>query len=210
MDPLPTFPSGVLRALPPVARAVLREQRRRLLRRATGRVLDLGDGTEPELLERADEVVRARSAASVALGQAPGDEHAGEGSFDSIVSILHLASVEDLDTEVAAARRLLAPEGRLLFLEPVREPGFGHRLRSAASPMVRLVSGWEIDRDVPYAIRSNHLVIVDIERINMPPVVWPIRTFVLGAATRRPADVVPSDGAATTDAEAAEGQEDAE
>lgn len=194
MDPLPPFPSGVLRALPPVARAVLREQRRRLLKRATGRVLDLGDGTEPDLLDRADEVVRARSAASVALGQAPGDEHAGEGSFDSIVSVLHLAAVEDLDTEVAAARRLLAPEGRLLFLEPVREPGFGHRLRSAASPMVRLVSGWEIDRDVPYAIRSNHLIIVDIERITMPPVVWPIRTFVLGAATRRPADVHPADG----------------
>lgn len=202
MDPLPTFPSGVLRALPPVARAVLREQRRRLLQRATGRVLDLGDGTEPELLGRADEVVRARSAASVALGQAPGEEHAGEGSFDSIVSVLHLAAVEDLDTEVAAARRLLAPDGRLLFLEPVREPGFGHRLRSAASPMVRLVSGWEIDRDVPYAIRSNHLIIVDIERITMPPVVWPIRTFVLGAATRRPADVTPSE-----DADVEEGDE---
>lgn len=202
MDPLPTFPSGVLRALPPVARAVLREQRRRLLQRATGRVLDLGDGTEPELLGRADEVVRARSAASVALGQAPGEEHAGEGSFDSIVSVLHLAAVEDLDTEVAAVRRLLAPDGRLLFLEPVREPGFGHRLRSAASPMVRLVSGWEIDRDVPYAIRSNHLIIVDIERITMPPVVWPIRTFVLGAATRRPADVTPSE-----DADVEEGDE---
>lgn len=192
VDPLPPFPSGVLRALPPVARAVLREQRRRLLSRATGRVLDLGDGTEPELLRQADEVVRARSAASVALGQAPGHEHAGEGSFDSIVSVLHLAAVEDLDTEIAAVRRLLAPEGRLLFLEPVRAPGFGHRLRSAASPMVRLVSGWEIDRDVPFAIRSNHLIIVDVERINMPPVVWPIRTFVLGAATRRPADVAPS------------------
>lgn len=211
MDPLPAFPSGVLRALPPVARAVLREQRRRLLQRATGRVLDLGDGTEPELLGRAEEVVRARSAASVALGQAPGDEHADEGSFDSIVSVLHLAAVEDLDTEVAAARRLLAPEGRLLFLEPVREPGFGHRLRSAASPMVRLVSGWEIDRDVPYAIRSNHLIIVDIERITMPPVVWPIRTFVLGAATRRPADVAPiaDDAATAADTGTAEGQEDA-
>lgn len=206
MDPLPAFPSGPLRALPPVARAVLREQRRRLLKRATGRVLDLGDGTEPELLGRADEVVRARSAASVALGQAPGDEHAGEGSFDAIVSVLHLAAVEDLDTEVAAIRRLLAPEGRLLFLEPVREPGFGHRLRSAASPMVRLVSGWEIDRDVPYAIRSNHLIIVDIERITMPPVVWPIRTFVLGAATRRPADVARS----STEDHAADVREDGE
>lgn len=205
VDPLAPFPSGVLRALPPVARAVLREQRRRLLSRATGRVLDLGDGTEPELLRGADEVVRARSAASVALGQAPGDEHAGEASFDSIVSVLHLAAVEDLDTEIAAMRRLLAPEGRLLFLEPVRAPGFGHRLRSAASPMVRLVSGWEIDRDVPFAIRSNHLIIVDVERINMPPVVWPIRTFVLGAATRRPADVAPS-GAATTEDETEGGE----
>ncbi|MBL8775894.1 MAG: methyltransferase domain-containing protein [Acidimicrobiales bacterium] len=188
MDPLPTFPSGVLRALPPVARAVLREQRRRLLVRATGRVLDLGDGTDADLLKNADEVVRARSAASVALGDEPGAEHEAEGSYDTVVSVLHLAAAPDLPTELAAVRRLLAPEGRLLFLEPVRQPGFGHRLRSAASPMVRLVSGWEIDRDLPLAIRANHLTIVDIERINMPPVVWPIRTFVLGAATRRPAD----------------------
>lgn len=189
MDPLPPFPSGVLRALPPVARAVLREQRRRLLVRAEGRVLDLGDGTEPELLPRADEVVRAHTAAAAALGDAPGAEHTTDGSFDAIVSVLHLAGVPDLPTELAAVRRLLAPEGRLLFLEPVRQPGFGHRLRSAASPMVRLVSGWEIDRDLPLAIRANHLTIVDIERINMPPVVWPIRTFILGAAIRRPADV---------------------
>ena len=55
----------------------------------------------------------------------------------------------------------------------------------AVSPVVRLVSGWQVDRDLPLAIRSNHLTIVDMERINMPPVVWPIRTFVLGAAQRR-------------------------
>ncbi len=184
MDPLPAFPSGVLRALPPVARAVLREQRRRLLRRAGGRVLDLGDGTEPELLDRADEVVRARSAVSALLGEARGASDP-VGTYDTIVSVLHLATVEDLPAELNAVRQLLAPEGRLLFLEPVREPGFGERLRSAASPVVRLVSGWRVDRDLPLAIRSNHLTIVDIERINMPPIVWPIRTFVLGAAQRR-------------------------
>lgn len=203
MDPLPAFPTGVLRALPPVARAVLREQRRRLLQRATGRVLDLGEGTEPDLLGRADEVVRARSAASVALGDEPGTEHAAGASFDAIVSVLHLTAVDDLPVELAAIRRLLTAEGRLLFLEPARQPGFGHRLRSAASPMVRLVSGWEIDRDLPLAIRSNHLTIVDIERINMPPVVWPIRTFVLGAATRRPDDVRGADSDAAAGAEAA-------
>ncbi len=184
MDPLPAFPSGVLRALPPVARAVLREQRRRLLRRATGRVLDLGDGTEPDLLDRADEVVRARSAVSALLGEARGASDPA-GTYDTIVSVLHLATVEDLPAELNAVRQLLAPEGRLLFLEPVREPGFGERLRSAASPVVRLVSGWRVDRDLPLAIRSNHLSIVDIERINMPPIVWPIRTFVLGAAQPR-------------------------
>lgn len=184
MDPLTAFPTGVLRALPPVARAVLREQRRRLLRRATGRVLDLGDGTEPDLLDRADDVVASRSAVSALLGEAKGDADP-VGTFDAVVSVLHLATVEDLPAELNAVRQLLAPEGRLLFLEPVRDPGFGGRLRSAASPVVRLVSGWHVDRDLPLAIRSNHLTIVDIERINMPPVVWPIRTFVLGAAQRR-------------------------
>jgi SAM-dependent methyltransferase len=204
VDPLPPFPSGVLRALPPVARAVLREQRRRLLQRATGRVLDLGDGTEAELLARADQVVKARSAVSALLGEARGDEDPA-GTYDAIVSVLHLATVEDLPAELAAAGRLLAPDGQLLFLEPAREPGFGHRLRSMASPMVRLVSGWKIDRDLPLAIRSNHLIIIDIERINMPPVVWPIRTFVLGAAMRRPeARVADAQAAPAVAAEAGE------
>jgi SAM-dependent methyltransferase len=193
VDPLPTFPSGVLRALPPVARAVLREHRRRLLHRASGRVLDLGDGTEPDLLDRADEVVRARSAVSALLGEAKGADDPS-GTFDTIVSVLHLATVDDLPAELNAVRQLLAADGRLLFLEPVRDPGFGERLRAAASPVVRLVSGWQVDRDIPLAIRSNHLTIVDIERINMPPIVWPIRTFVLGAAQSRAADRPGGDG----------------
>ena len=179
MAPLTPFPSGVLRALPPVARAVFREQRRRLLSRATGRVLDLGDGTEPSLLAKASEVVRAPTAERAETADAAGE-------FDAVVSVLHLAAVDDLPTELAAVRRLLTPEGRLLFLEPVRQPGFGERLRSAAGPLVRLASGWRVDRDIPLAIRSNHLTIVDIERITMPPIVWPVRAFVLGAAMRPP------------------------
>lgn len=180
MAALATFPSGVLRALPPVARAMLREQRRQLLSRATGRALDLGDGADQSLLGGADEIVCAPSA--YAYEATAGDDD--EGSFDAIVSVLHLATVADLPAELAAVRRLLTPEGRLLFLEPVRQPGFGGRLRSAASPVVRLASGWRVDRDIPLAIRSNHLTIVDIERITMPPIVWPVRAFVLGAAAR--------------------------
>lgn len=195
MPPVATFPSGLLRALPPVARAVLREQRRRLLSRATGRVLDLGGGDDQSLLGGADEIVLAPSACAhaAASGEArSGDDDAGSfdaGSFDAVVSVLHLATVADLPAELSAVCRLLAPEGRLLFLEPVRQPGFGERLRSAASPVVRLASGWRVDRDLPLAIRSNHLTIVDIERITMPPIVWPVRAFVLGAASRPVGDL---------------------
>ncbi len=185
MPPVATFPSGLLRALPPVARAVLREQRRRLLSRATGRVLDLGGGDDQSLLGGADEIVLAPSACAHAA--ASGEARSGDddvGSFDAVVSVLHLATVADLPAELSAVCRLLGPDGRLLFLEPVRQPGFGGRLRSAASPFVRLASGWRVDRDLPLAIRSNHLTIVDIERITMPPIVWPVRAFVLGAASR--------------------------
>lgn len=185
MPPVATFPSGLLRALPPVARAVLREQRRRLLSRATGRVLDLGGGDDQSLLGGADEIVLAPSACAHAAASGEADA----GSFDAVVSVLHLATVADLPAELSAVCRLLAPEGRLLFLEPVRQPGFGERLRSAASPVVRLASGWRVDRDLPLAIRSNHLTIVDIERITMPPIVWPVRAFVLGAASRPVGDL---------------------
>jgi SAM-dependent methyltransferase len=175
-----SFPSGFLRALPPVTRAVLREQRRRLLARAEGRVLDLSDGPDDRLLGRADEVVQARSAVDLlAEARAAG---ADDPTFDAVVSVLHLATIADLPTELAAIHRVLAPGGRLLFLEPIRQAGWSGRLQSAASPVVRATSGWRVDRDLPLAIRANLFSIVDIERITMPAIVWPVRAFALGSA----------------------------
>ena len=172
--PAVTFPSGYLRALPPVARAVLREQRRRLLALAAGRVLDLGDAAA-DLRGRpgVDEVITADSATSAA----------GE-TFDTIVSVLHLAAIDDLPRELAAIVERLRPTGKLLFLEPVRQPGWSGRAQAMMSPVVRMASGWRVDRDLPLAIRSNGLTIVSVDRITMPAVVWPVRAFVHGTAQR--------------------------
>ena len=169
-----TFPSGYLRALTPVARAGLREQRRRLLAQAEGRVLDLGE-TASDLHGRAAvaEVVSRPSAID-----------AGDEPYDTIVSVLHLAAVDDLPRELSAIVERLRPTGKLLFLEPVRQPGLSGRAQAMVSPVVRMASGWRVDRDLPLAIRSNGLTIVSVDRITMPAVVWPVRAFVHGVARR--------------------------
>jgi SAM-dependent methyltransferase len=137
-------------------------------------VLDLGHHpADLRARGRIDEVVAAEAATE-----------AGDQTFDTIVSILHLAGVDDLPAELRAIAERLRPQGTLLFLEPVRQPGLGGRAQALVSPVVRAASGWRVDRDLPLAIRSNGFTIVDVDRVTMPAVAWPVRAFVWGAAHR--------------------------
>src|SRR3712207_5173522 len=114
------LPSGYLRRLPPRARTVVREHRRRLLRNVGGRVLDLGgDPAHRPLYPTSAEVV----------------VRDGDGPFDHIVSILHLSAVQDPEAEVARIRELLAPDGSLVFLEPVSDTGLGGRAQHLVAPL---------------------------------------------------------------------------
>ena len=75
------LPSGYLRTLPPRARTVIREHRRRLLRDVGGRVLDLGgDPAHRPLYPASAEVVTG----------------AADGPFDHIVSILYRSAAGTL------------------------------------------------------------------------------------------------------------------
>jgi ubiquinone/menaquinone biosynthesis C-methylase UbiE len=110
-----------------------------LLAQASGRVLELGAGTglnlphytdavhelvlsEPDAamgrrLER--RVARARSAAVVVA--APAERLPFEdASVDTVVSTMVLCTVADAKAAVDEVRRVLRPDGRLLFIEHVR------------------------------------------------------------------------------------------
>jgi SAM-dependent methyltransferase len=149
-------------------------RRAAVLAHARGTVVELGAGTglnlpyyppdvelvltEPEppmarrLLERLQQ-----SGRKARVLQAPADRIAlPDGSVDTVVCTLVLCTVPDLDATLTEIRRLLRPDGRLLFIEHVAaEPGT--RLRRwqdrLARPWLRLAHGCHTNRDTEHALR---------------------------------------------------------
>lgn len=159
--------------LPPATRVMVRERRKRLCGSAEGRVLDL-TGSRMSSFRRASEVVAGLDAA----GGRP-------GSFDTVVSVLTLSGLSDHAGVLERIAEALAPGGRLVFLEPVREPGIGRLGQTVVSPVLQRAAGWRVDRDIPALLRDAGWAITDLERIDMPRYLWPLHGFVEGRARPR-------------------------
>ena len=119
--------------------AGLREHRRELLTRAHGRVLEIGGGTganlplygdavtslivtepDPSMLRRLETRAEEQDR-PIDVVRAPAEELPFEdGSFDYAVSTLVLCGVEDQPRALNELRRVLKPDGQLLFIEHVR------------------------------------------------------------------------------------------
>lgn len=122
----------------------LREMRAELLNDAKGRTLELGAGTGLNLahytegvselvLTEPDRFMAARlrkriaaqppAPATVEVIETGAEELPfDEASFDTVVATLVFCTVEDPHRAVGEARRVLRPDGRLLYLEHVRSP----------------------------------------------------------------------------------------
>jgi SAM-dependent methyltransferase len=137
-------------------RTLVRQRRPRLLAAARGDVLELGNGTD------------------------------GEGPYDTVVSVLHLSSVDDPEAELARVREVLAPGGSLLFLELDRDPGLPGRGQQAVAPLTNAVTGWRPDRDILGLLRRSGFAGADLIRLDLPRYRWPLRTVVEGRAVVRP------------------------
>jgi ubiquinone/menaquinone biosynthesis C-methylase UbiE len=117
-------------------RAGFAAERSALLADARGRVLEVGAGTgrnvphyppgtnvtytepDPHMADRLR--ARGKSVVPATVQQLP----FADDSFETVVSTLVLCSVPDVPAALAEIRRVLAPGGRLLFIEHVRgEPG---------------------------------------------------------------------------------------
>lgn len=138
----------------------LRRQRARTAGPATGSVLEVGVGTglnfpyyahadelvgvdpDPHMLKRARR--RAATAPCPVRLTAAGAESLpfGDGEFDTVVVTLSLCTIPDPDAAIREARRVLKPNGRLIFLEHVRSdrPWLG-RLQDVATPAWKRVAG---------------------------------------------------------------------
>ena len=168
-------------------RAGLAERRRRLISEATGRVLEVGAGTglnlrhyrdvESVTVTEPDAAMHKRLLARVADAAVPVEVHelpiesTGllDASFDTVVCTLVLCTVIDQAVALREIRRLLAPGGRLLFLEHVRSPGVRGRVQAVASPLWSATAGagCHLDRRTLDAIRDAGFVIDRCERAGM-------------------------------------------
>ena len=167
-----------------VDRAGMADRRRRLVAEARGQVVEVGGGTGRNLtyyrdVDRGvvlepDRSMRARLLAKVDAAAVPVEVHeAGittsglpDGFADTVVSSLVLCSVESPPEALAAIKRLLKPDGRLLFLEHVGVPGWRGRLQAAMTPLWRRTAGagCHLDRPTLDSIRSAGFAITDCHR----------------------------------------------
>lgn len=141
---------------------MMTDLRRNVVPRAEGRVLDLGIGaganfplydpakvTEVVGIDPSAELLaHARNEAAnyafpVTLTEAAGEALPfGDDSFDSVVITFALCSVADPARTLAEARRVLKPNGRLLFLEHAGAPDPGpHRWQERIEPIWSRLTG---------------------------------------------------------------------
>jgi ubiquinone/menaquinone biosynthesis C-methylase UbiE len=133
----------------------LRALRREVVGRARGRVLELGAGTglnvkhylgveqlvlsepEPGMARQLEQRLK-RSATAGEVVTAPAEQLPfSDGSFDTVVATMVFCTVSDPRVALSETRRVLAPGGRLLFIEHVRADAAPIRPRRSSFPQIR-------------------------------------------------------------------------
>jgi ubiquinone/menaquinone biosynthesis C-methylase UbiE len=186
-------------------KAGLAEQRRELLERARGRVLEIGGGTganlpyygaavdEVVLLEPEEPMARrlerklTNSNLRARVVRAPAEALPFEdGSFDVVVSTLVLCTVTDQPRALAEIHRVLKPGGRLLFVEHVRSDDAKlARWQDRLNGLNRRIGhGCNCNRDTLAGIAGAGLEIVNVEHDSLKKAPPHARPLVLGVAQR--------------------------
>jgi SAM-dependent methyltransferase len=111
-----------------------------------------------------------------------------DGSLDEVLAVGAFCAAADVEVAVATVRRVLAPGGRLHFLEHVSRVGVIGAMQRASDPMwASLPQGCHVDHDLPAALRRGGFLVTDLERCTMPSVVPLLRPWVQGLALVRSA-----------------------
>ena len=166
------------------------KQRRKVVPRATGRVLEVGMGPGLNLpfYDRAavelvwglepSEGMRRKAAPALAATDLdvrwldlPGEEiPLDDDSADTIVLTYTLCSIADWERALAQMRRVLKPEGQLLFSEHGEAPDESVRKwQHRVDPVwTRLAGGCHITRPIPKLIESAGFELVEVESGYLP------------------------------------------
>jgi ubiquinone/menaquinone biosynthesis C-methylase UbiE len=179
-------------------KAGLRDHRRKLISQASGRVLEIGGGTGANLpfygtgvqdvtITEPSEPMAKRLKGRldghrfpVELVLAPAEELPfADHSFDTAVSTLVLCTVIDQARALHELRRVLRPDGRLLFIEHVRAEG--HRLagwQDRLNGLNKIVArGCNCNRRTLDGIRSAGFTTTELQHDELhkaPPFVRPL------------------------------------
>ncbi len=191
------------RALAQTEAAGLAARRGALLAGARGRVLELGAGTglnlahyppgvelvlsepeEPMLARLRERATRMTPPATVVAAPAERLPFA-DASFDTVVTTLTLCTVGDLAATLREVRRVLAPGGRLLFLEHVRsaDPRTARRQDLLHPLWLRVGHGCHCNRPTLDAIAAQ-LDVAEVEHGRMPKAPRIVEPLIAGVAIR--------------------------
>jgi ubiquinone/menaquinone biosynthesis C-methylase UbiE len=176
-------------------------ERKRLVSRASGLVLDVGAGPgpnlplfppearvvaaepDPHMLRRLRQAARRRPQTHVVQARAEALPFR-DGTFDAVVCTLVLCSVGDLHASVRELFRVLRPGGSLFFYEHVRAASrFWARVQDLFTPLWRrLAAGCHPNRDTVAALRQAGFRVEEVRACAVGP--YPTRPHVHGAASK--------------------------
>ena len=165
-------------------------QRRKVVPRAEGRVLEIGFGAGHNLpfydpakvthlwaLEPSKEL-RARAAKRVAANtipieflDLPGEEIPLEdSSVDNVLITYTMCTIPDVTRALAQMRRVLRPQGRMIFCEHGKAPDADvERWQHRIEPMWKTISGGcHLARPIPSLITDSGFAIGDMETMYLP------------------------------------------
>lgn len=188
-------------------RAGLREQRHDLLAQATGATIEIGAGTglnlahyppavtrlalvepDPYMRERLRRRASRLGSDAEILDAAADRLPFPDASFDTAVVTFALCSVPDERAALSEITRVLAPGGRLLFLEHVRSADPRVAAKQDKMPFPYRLIGCHPNRDTLAEIKASPLTVESVREGELPKAPAIERPMIVGTA-RRPAEV---------------------
>jgi len=168
----------------------VQRQRAKIVPRAQGRVLEIGIGTgrnlpfydhakleklyglDPALQMHRKARQRMREAGlEVELVDLPAERiPMDDASFDTVLTTFTLCTIPDAAAALREMRRVLKPQGRLLFCEHGAAPDPSvRRWQDRLTPIWKpIAGGCHLNRDIPGLLREGGFRVLDLEQLYLP------------------------------------------